>query len=199
MLNKKPVLLPSEQIELLFHVLNSGWITNWGTAIDGGAHIGEWTRIMAGRFNIVHAFEPNPDTFAILRSNIFSDRVVLHQTALLDEAAQVDVFHKKNLNPRGDFVRKVPTGLVRSTTIDQLQVRSCGLIKLDLEGAEYLALLGAIKTLDRCRPVLIVEIDTYGHRYGTTDDDVINFICGVGYQHKLSFGVDRVFIRGDYR
>ena len=48
-------------------------------AIDGGANVGAYTRIMLERFETVYAFEPAPDTFAALQRNLLdwgvSDRV----------------------------------------------------------------------------------------------------------------------------
>ena len=47
-------------------------------------------------------------------------------------------------------------------TIDSLQLRSCDLIKLDVEGWENRALEGGMQTIARFRPVLFFEVSVVG-------------------------------------
>jgi hypothetical protein len=42
--------------------------------------------------------------------------------------------------------------------LDELGILRVDVIKLDIEGAEWIALRGAVNTLARCRPTLILEI-----------------------------------------
>lgn len=45
-------------------------------AVDIGAHVGIWAASMAGEFEVVHAFEPLPPTFALLEQRIAGNGVV---------------------------------------------------------------------------------------------------------------------------
>ena len=56
--------------------------------------------------------------------------------------------HRINLNENGSE---------KTTKIDSLNLQICDLIQLDIEGFEYQALVGAKETLERCKPVIIVE------------------------------------------
>ena len=57
-------------------------------ALDGGANVGAYTKIMLDRFETIYAFEPAPDTFEALKRNIqeweAGDRVHVYQVALSD-------------------------------------------------------------------------------------------------------------------
>lgn len=73
-------------------------------AVDGGAHIGAYTRLMLQHFDFVHAFEPTPDTFDALRRNIedwgLADRVRLYPIALSDRAHGVQMRSRLGLGRR---------------------------------------------------------------------------------------------------
>jgi hypothetical protein len=57
------------------------------------------------------------------------------------------------------------------------------LIKIDVEGAELLALRGARETLSRCAPVLIVAIHPEPMRLlGASPTELLAFLAGCGYQ-----------------
>lgn len=143
--------VPAErQIDTLYWALDSGLIRDWTAAVDGGANVGDWSAAMADRFKTVHAFEPG-GMFATKRDN-----VILHEKALMDYPCRVEIVRKKP-NNRGWYVLPNDEGPIEATTIDALRLRGCGLIKLDLEGAEGLAILGASRTINKFRPVVIVE------------------------------------------
>lgn len=128
-------------------------------AIDGGANVGAWTRLMAKHFRRVHSFEPNPEVVACLARNV-------------EEwgAADVATVHPKGLSDRREFVamgtkegartvtgRIVGQGDIECVTIDSLDLDACSLLKLDLEGYEAQALAGAAGTIRRYRPWILIE------------------------------------------
>ena len=65
-----------------------GCLTKWTVAVDGGANVGAYTRILMERFEVIHAFEPAPDTYAALARNVEewggSGQVHTSQVALSD-------------------------------------------------------------------------------------------------------------------
>ncbi len=128
-------------------------------AIDGGANVGAYTRVMVERFETVHAFEPAPDTFEALERNIhdwgLADRVHLYPMALSDKEDMVSLQGK--FAHRSVTRRIVGKGDIRAVPIDALELPELDFLKLDLEGHEYRALLGARETLIRTRPYVLFE------------------------------------------
>lgn len=182
------------QIGTLHEVLESGLISNWQCAVDGGAYTGEWTAVMAQRFETIHAFEPYPRSCAALHARRLQN-VMVHEAALLDRAARVDVrMPPKRSTAESRFVVPNDEGEAQAIALDDLNLVACGLIKLDLEGAEHFALLGARGTIDRCQPALIVEMNKRAKsNYGLTGTEVPQFMESIGYKLAFAREPDMVF------
>lgn len=175
------------QIRTLFRAF--AFVTDWSVAVDGGANIGDWTEAMAERFAVVHAFEPAADMMERLRGRAIAN-AVLHDEALFDQDGEGVLLGKK---PRGRHV--IPgNGGVRMVRLDNLGLASCGLIKLDLEGAEQRALRGAAETVARCRPVVIIEdAPELALRYGIAGE-MTAVMAKLGYREAYRCWPDAVFV-----
>ena len=142
--------------------------------IDCGAHIGMFTRraLQYGARRVV-AVEISPDNLECLRRNFASEiadgRVTVYPKGVWDR----EDFLTLRINQGTSLVDTVVPGdqntmpgpLVTLTTIDNL-VSELGLervdfIKIDVEGAEEKALLGARNTLARFKPKLAVATENY--------------------------------------
>jgi FkbM family methyltransferase len=129
--------------------------------------------ILSQHVKTVHAFEPNPPVFNLLKRNIEANgltNVIAHQKALADTPGKMKFVGSSafgHLNSvSGDGVA------VEVDTIDRV-VKSLGLghiaaMKIDIEGFEPFALGGARQTLRRKRPpVVYMEFNTWClMRYG---------------------------------
>jgi FkbM family methyltransferase len=133
-------------------------------AVDGGAHIGVLTVLLASVCPVgrVYAFEPGPGSRAHLVENVAANRldnVVVEDAALYDTDGAI-VFAFDENYPAGSHVD--PDGLsVRSVRLDSW-VRDRGierldLFKLDVEGSELAVLAGAEDSIRRFGPVAVVE------------------------------------------
>lgn len=166
-----------------------------GIAIDGGAHVGSWTKLMLQSFNEVHAFEPCLESFKLLADNLAYERdngsALLYNRALMDKDCKVNVFApgRQTLTARqveyGDEVHGI--------TIDGLGLKGCDFIKLDLEGAEPLAIVGAMKTLRKFKPFLVIEVNPQVQdRFETTFSNMFKALTKIGYkkvwQHDVDWG-----------
>ena len=104
-------------------------------------------------------FEPAPDTFAALERNIqewgVGDRVHAYQVALSDKEDKVRL--KGRPGRRSVTRRIVGSGDIRAMPIDALELEELDFLKLDLEGYEHRALVGARETLLRTRPYVLFE------------------------------------------
>lgn len=184
-----------EERQRLIDLLSTSLVPHRTIAIDGGAHVGTWTETLAAEFNFVHAFEPGP-AFENLEANSAGwKNVAIHRAALMDRACRVRDFHRKRGGkPSGQQISRTPKGRIPGVTIDSLDLPACGLIKLDIEGCEYLALQGARQTIRNFRPFLLVEIAGRGTRLGYRDKQVLRLLDSMEYQPIWSDGVDFGFV-----
>lgn len=176
------------------------WVTHHGTAIDGGAHVGTWCRQLARRFRQVVAFEPASDTFACLVENMAAhggQNVTCYEAALGAQPGRVRMMNDAKNEARGNTgARHVVAGEdVAVVTIDSLALDDVGFLKLDIEGSEPLALMGASATLTRCRPVVLVEDKALWMRhYGLPAGAVRDVLSGHRYRLAETVGCDQVWV-----
>ena len=152
---------------------------------DVGAHIGYeslYFATLVGPAGRVVAFEPNPANVREWERNIAGDpklapRLSLHKVALSDSAGTAALrFSEDILSGRssGSHLATVmpPEGQVSYATFGLLDVACArvddlvesgeisppAVIKIDVEGAEAEVLRGALRTLQRQKPLLLVEV-----------------------------------------
>lgn len=157
------------------------------TVVEVGSNMGTHSVDMAracapGAF---YAFEPQPRIFQILCANLAlndirnafaypegcgeaeGEAVV----PFLDYSRQ-DNFGSVSLQPPGE-----PGIKVRVRSVDSLELPTCGLLKVDVEGFEPQVLRGARDTLMRCRPVIYIENDRSAQQ-----QEIISLVAEMGYR-----------------
>jgi FkbM family methyltransferase len=167
-----------------------GKITKPGMQVlDVGAHAGYYTVIFASRVGEtgqVIAFEPDPGNFELLRRNIHANRlpnVVCEQAAVMSYEGEATLYlssinygDHRVFNSHDD--NKFNTGIPRSTipirtVVLDKYLRDKGvrpdLVKMDIQGAEMLALPGMIDTLSNPNVVLFCEFWPYTLRRAGSD------------------------------
>jgi FkbM family methyltransferase len=143
-------------------------ITNGDVVIDCGAHIGGFTRValLAGA-SLVVAVEPEKSNVVAFRRNfaeaLKNRKVVLVEKGVWDSDCRMPL-HLSSVGDSHSVALRQNTGknqFIDLTTIDNLigslNLRRVDFIKIDIEGAEKNALLGAKQTLRRTRPRLAVS------------------------------------------
>jgi FkbM family methyltransferase len=156
------------------------------TVVEVGANIGAHTVPLAqwaGPKGRVFAFEPQRVVFQTLCANVALNHLLnVHclQQAVGSESGSIvvpliDYQAENNFGGLGlgSYTRGERVPLV---TIDALELGACDFIKLDVEGMEQEALLGARQTIERLKPVLYVENDRKDR-----SDDLIRTLDGMGY------------------
>lgn len=164
------------------------------TVVDGGAFVGTVTRQLGKCFPAahIHAFEPQPDTFRKLRTEVGDQpRVHLHQCALSDRdgTATFNIhstpYTSSLLASNLDQLEEVGQVEVDVRSLDSVMEQAgCNgaeVIKLDLQGHELSALRGAERTLDQCL-ALIVEVN-FRPRYNGCD--LFEELAGFLGKHQL--------------
>lgn len=137
------------------------FINKNSVVVDVGASYGIYTLVsaLAGAAK-VHAFEPIKIVADILRKNIelngWEERININEK-LLWCVSDVDVkFDDKKM---GSVIQLVETPIVmRSVALDDLNLDKIDLLKIDVEGAELEVLYGAIKTINKYRPRILIEV-----------------------------------------
>lgn len=170
-----------------------------GFFVDGGAHVGLFTLVAAARVGAsgrVLAFEPAPGTRAQLEENVRVSGfrwVDVRPQALAETPGELEfvsfpahAWGSSSFAPPADL-----TGGVRHrvpvTTLDlaipEADRDRVSLVKLDLEGAEYRALLGAAQLLEGARPDLLLEIEPeHLERQGASLDRLLALLLPLGYR-----------------
>lgn len=166
--------------------------------VQAGACLGVFPEFLAKRFKTVYTFEPAADLFRIMLQNVPLDNIVRFQAALGCERGLVGTARVRRCGSPGrdheGITHIVPQGTVPTLQIDDLALPVCDLIYLDLEGYELNALRGAVDTLQRCRPVVAIEVNKNLHYMGLTREEVMGFVQSQGYVHKMTVGSDEAFI-----
>jgi FkbM family methyltransferase len=186
-----------------------------GTFVDVGAHIG-WYSLKAakavGPKGRVIAVEPNQETLLRLRDNIrasgASAVVAVAPVACSDSETTLKFYAASRANTgesslsatdasqAGAVAASYP---VRARRLDDI-VREVGVarvdaVKIDVEGAEFLVLKGAVETLARYRPVVVVELaDRQLKSMGTSVEEVKAFLRTHGYAPKQSYADNVEFV-----
>jgi FkbM family methyltransferase len=188
----------SNGVRRLHDFMGMGLVTTFGTAIDGGASIGAWAHGMSRYFKRVIAFEPMPETFQMLAANTeATSNIQCRNQALMNKPGRISMKAPiGNDAMKARYVDWDDGGRVQAITIDSLNLSNCDLIKLDVEGAEPLALDGAAETIARFHPALILEIG-FSSRFGVEPEDVHQKVLDMGYREVFRDAQDRFYVYGD--
>jgi len=168
-------------------------------AIDCGAHVGSWTKVLAENFDHVYAFELNPDTFECLERNITDwglTNVTLLNKGVGDVNEQVSITKDDIWNEcTGSYHVNVGCeGDLDVVPVDSMEIKDASFIKLDVEGYEYRTLVG-LKETAKSNPYIMIEYKVkLINRFG--GDDPLQLLKSWGYEHAIKKGSDHLYRRG---
>lgn len=166
-----------------------------GCALQAGAHVGVWPAALSPLFDRVIAFEPLPHLWRCSIDAVRADNVLTMPCALSSSTGTV------HINPAGHerFSGSSAIGAagleVPAIRIDDLPgalLRHLGAIFLDIEGHELEALKGAPATLQRWRPVVVVEENAKSLRVRAAGE-VAALLSPLGYHQVANVGSDLIF------
>ncbi len=169
------------ELRLLKHLVNPS-----RAAVDAGANIGTYSYFLRRQAAAVYAYEPNPKLAAKLRSGM--PDVKVRQVALSDAPAElvfsVPIDDQGRPNHELGSVAQSFSGAVESfavqcITLDSESLPDVGFLKIDVEQHERQVLRGALDTIERCRPVVLIEV--YPLKYERSLRDEFAFILDRRY------------------
>jgi len=174
-----PVTDPAIEVELCADLLP---LLDERSAIDVGAHRGEFARSLADGGASVLAVEPNEELALHLEDRFKDSSVVVRQVAAWETNGRAQLYLAKDKTPDGAFgdltlfsslqarqgvwgLEQAPGAMVQTATVDQLRQdagwpEQIGLVKIDVEGSE----LEVLRGLGSTRPEALL-VEYWGEEY----------------------------------
>jgi FkbM family methyltransferase len=165
------------------------------TVFDLGAHVGYYSRFfsrLVGAKGRVYAFEASPENQAVLRRNLGSPRyanVEVVPSAISDHEGTMKLFvspgHSNHSLIQG-FTHAEDVLEISTVSVDrfaaQRGIRAIDFVKMDIEGAESMALNGMRETIRKFpQLVLLVECNPLALRSaGSTPAEFVQLIEKIG-------------------
>lgn len=173
--------------------------------IDVGANVGIYTLLAAslvGPTGSVDSFEPGPTAVARLRENVALNglrQVHVHAAAVNATNGFVAFVRSRDTGNRMQTAKDIhwPTVEVASIRLDDvLKDGPYALGKMDVEGAEPLAFVGAQRLLSEASPPVwqIELVDHFARRFGWTAADLVDWLRERDY-HLATYDADRRELR----
>ena len=148
------------------NILLSKFINNKDTIIDVGANIGTQTLSFSekvGNKGKVLAFEPQSHIAQCLNTNLTLNGInnVIVDNAAISKKCGWAKINDKEFEESGRYgeagISKEGTTKIRTINLDEIDLDSCSLIKIDIEGHEWDAIQGGESFLKKHKPVLYIE------------------------------------------
>jgi len=197
-----PLLPLHEYKEMLIikHLLRNN--LNSGIFIDIGAHIGKYSIFLSEYFNKIISIEPDKNNFNILSKNVkinrLENKILPINIAILDREKVVWFFEyedsvKSSIKSNEN---EIPTNKykIRSMPLDKLtekldiNAEKIRLIKIDVGGAEFEVIKGAIKTLKNSKPILLIEVKK-------NEFKILKLLKHLGYKELGREGENHILIK----
>jgi FkbM family methyltransferase len=148
------------------NVYDSFAICNDDIILDIGGHIGSFTTKAANKCpnGKIYTFEPTPDTFSILGTNVkYLKNVEIFRTAISDHTGTEKYYLSENNPGENSLFRKTN----KQTTVDLITLQDffskfglshVNLMKLDCEGAEYSIVTSSIAEIKKKVEKIVMEV-----------------------------------------
>jgi|GEM_PF-5219994 len=137
------------------------WLPGRANIVDIGGNIGNHSLYWALKGHRVQYFEADQTSYRLAENNFQLNEVrgsvTMHQVALGQLNGRG---YSENVNPNnsgGNRIIADPHGDININTLDEFELDSVDLIKIDVEGMEGDVLRGSRKTIESSQPLLVVE------------------------------------------
>lgn len=181
-------------------------------AIDAGSNIGFWSKQMCQKFKHVYAFEPHPDNiecykenlkdfnnytlYDVAISNVTNTQMNLYvspdecgNASLNDFGVKDGTTNRKLTDNQLNFIK------VNVKKIDDYNFADIGFIKVDCQNHEKEVVEGGIETIDRCSPVLCLELPVRTKQETDYRNYLIDYLKKYRYILRGASGKETLFTR----
>lgn len=177
------------ETELFERILKPGM-----TFVDVGGHIGYYTLIAAQRVKHVITFEPNPTNFDLLKKNIEINGYT-NVTAVQKLVGKVDGKASVFLDSENSGATSISqentqhysdSFVAEFVTLDEFINEPIDVLKIDTQGAEGLVIEGALETIRRDKPIIVMEFCPFMARNcGVDPVKLYECLADLGYKPKV--------------
>ena len=195
------------------HGVFEKYITPNSVVVECGCHIGTHTIKLAKMCKELYGFEPLPKSNRILNMNIELNKienVIISDLGVSSELGKVNYLWtgEKTQNIGCSGLDNNPSGMppefekckeqieVSLITIDSLNLDKLDFIKIDVEGYEPKVIQGAMNTIIKFKPIIVIEIwkDHFGGVDFNYSKNLFQSLLTVGYEIHHIWGPDFLFI-----
>ncbi len=173
-----------EEIEMLGNFICAG-----DTVLDIGAFIGTHSRafsVLVGEKGSVHAFEPNQLSFSCLQknsqlahhSNLKTYPIALggrRHSRFLVQGSELENLGSSRLSDDSCSSVSLSHEII---PLDDLNFSHIDFIKIDVEGMEFDVLSGGLKTIQRYKPIIFLEVNS-----------LQNSSCIIDFSNDINYSV----------
>ena len=129
--------------------------------VDGGCFDGktsqQFVKWCGGKFKKIYAFEPDPNNLIKCRQMLktYKDKYEIIPKGLWDTTGELKFTAIANGSSK---VSEDGSVVIQVTSLDEVVTEKVTFLKLDVEGSEYRALLGASKIISQQKPKLAISL-----------------------------------------
>jgi FkbM family methyltransferase len=131
-------------------------VKKFDVVVQAGGNCGMYPRFYKNYFGHVITFEPDETNYHCLNANCQGDGYTKTHGGLGNTTWRLHLKNNSLTNVGTHKIVDTP-GIVQMYRLDDMNLKACDLIHLDVEGYEENALLGAIETIKKFEPVVITE------------------------------------------
>ena len=215
-------LKSNQKWEEYMHPVFEKYITEDSVVIEAGCHVGSHSVRLAQLAKKVHYFEPLESSFEILSKNLElnienSAKYEIHKNGAGEKFKETSFAWIPNNNIGGTGLDDNPQGIpniskevaqgewfndvnkqkVEVVPIDSLNLEKLDFMKVDVEGYEPFVIQGAMETIKKCRPVIIMEcFKDHNGNVSTVEEleEKYKELIDIGYRVEFVSGPDYLFI-----
>jgi len=160
--------------------------------VDIGSNYGWHSLIASSLCKTVHSFEPQSLIYSLQKESIRKNKfenIIQYKKGLGSIITQSNLspinYHENGLNI-GDLGVGLNGENIEIITLDSINIEKVDLIKIDVQGYENFVIEGATKTIEKNRPIIIIEIEEFQlSKFGFSSANIFEKIRGLNYEIYL--------------